>query len=104
MVYTLHSRGTKAQASIEYVTVIALLLLALGPILYFGYRDLVTKNSVAQASAVVKQIASTADQVRAQGQGSRLVIQIRMPENVESASDSGREVMLKVRTAGGGLR
>ncbi|HIH20114.1 TPA: T9SS type A sorting domain-containing protein [Candidatus Micrarchaeota archaeon] len=94
---------SKAQATIEYVTILILLLVALAPLLYLGYRDLVTKNSAAQAIAVVKQIASTVDQVRAQGQGSRIIMRVQMPENIESAFLNRSEVFIRIYSIDGQL-
>lgn len=85
----------------EYASILVLMLVALAPLIYFGYQDLIAKNSVAQATAAVRQISSTVDQLRAQGPGSRLIIQVSIPENVESSSVLGREIMFKVRTQGG---
>ncbi|MFH1056272.1 MAG: hypothetical protein V1717_00525 [Candidatus Micrarchaeota archaeon] len=91
----------KSQASLEYVSILLLLFLALIPVMYIGYRDLNAKNSVAQAKAVALEITSVANQLRAQGQGSRMYVQIAMPENVDSASLNGTEVILKVRNPDG---
>lgn len=95
--------GKRSQASLEYVAILLILLIALGPLLYFNNRDFTSKNTIAQAQAVVQQISSTANQLRAQGQGSRQVIQITMPPNVEAVYFNKTELTLKVRNKNGGL-
>jgi len=93
----------KGQAGLEYIAILLLLLLALIPIVYFGYQDVNAKNSLAQANAAAQQIVFAADQVRMQGEGSRMIVRVTVPQNVESTKVGNNEIILRVRGLGGGL-
>ncbi len=101
--YRMQKYFFKGQASLEYIVVLLLLLLALIPVIYFGFQDVNAKNSLAQANAAAQQVVFAVDQVRMQGEGSRMVIRVSMPPNVESAGVGNNEIILKVRGPNGAL-
>ncbi|MFH0974012.1 MAG: hypothetical protein V1817_04475 [Candidatus Micrarchaeota archaeon] len=98
------ARGRRAQASIEYLSVIAFTLGALIVVwLYVSSQTNSTSQAlnVAYAKQVVLKLRDAADLVYAQGPPARFVVEVNVPEGVEYADASGKEILLRVRNSGG---
>ncbi|MEM0475442.1 MAG: hypothetical protein QW343_01480, partial [Candidatus Norongarragalinales archaeon] len=96
----------KGQASLEYLAVIALTLAALLVVwVYVSNTTSSTKEdlNVAYARQIVLKLRDAADLVYAQGPPAQFVVEANVPEGVVYANASGREILLRVRSAGGGL-
>ncbi len=97
------TRKHRAQAGLEYLVIIALVLAILIPMAYYAYEEYRVQADYAQADLAVQKIADAIDLVYSQGTGSQTVVEVYVPQRVESISLAGREVLLKFRTSGGAL-
>jgi hypothetical protein len=94
----------KAQAAIEYFTIIAVALFLLLPLsiyvneLLTGYRD---DTRLSLARDTVKKLGESADWVYSQGPPAKLSLKIYVPEGVEEASLENKTILLRVRTSSG---
>ncbi len=95
-------RVRRAQTSLEYVAILALVLAVLLPLGYFAYQDVQAKNAVSQAEIVVARLAAAADLVYVQGPSARTQVQVYVPKYVNNASVGNREILYSV-FAGGAL-
>ncbi len=94
----------RAQASLEYAAVIALLLAVSLPLWMFVNDRLATARREIDASTAdrtVRAIAQSADWVYLQGFPARRTVEVELPDSVESYGVSGREVLLRLAVPGG---
>lgn len=82
--------------------IIILLLVVLIPVIYLGLRDIQATSQVSQAKIAVDTIAEAANRIYAQGPGSKTTIQIYLPNGVNYANLTGKEVNYNVILPGGG--
>jgi len=94
----------RAQAAIEYYTIIAVALLILLPLSFYvnqllmGYRD---DTKISMARDAVKKLGESADWVYSQGPPARLSVKVYVPEGVEQTSLDNKIILLRVRTSAG---
>lgn len=91
------SRASKAQAGLEYLATVAIVLVILIPVFYYGYQDSVAKTRIAQAELAVAEIASAVDFVFAQSPGSKTTIEVYMPGGINSTYVGGKLVNINIR-------
>ena len=97
------ARGqVKGQAGLEYAMLLAVVLAALGILLYFTYQQTQFDNAVSQAQVTVTKIVDAVDLVYAQGQGARTQIRVYFPPNINYAAVQGKEVLINMFVLGGG--
>lgn len=92
------------QASLEYLAVIAFTLAAL--LVVWVYVSGVTSSTkqdlnVAYAKQIVLKLRDAADLVYSQGPPAQFVVEANVPDGIEEASVSQKEILLRVRGAGG---
>jgi len=84
----------KAQASIEYVLLIGILLMIVIPLFYYATEKSSTNIRLSQAEDVVVSLAQAAEQVYALGPGSKVYVWVVIPSGVQSTSVAGSEISL----------
>lgn len=94
--------AAKAQSAFEYLLVIALVMGLIVPItyLFFNYTSGSNIEIVdAQVNQIGRSIIDTAESVYYSGEGSKIVLEISMPENVEDVYIlSNRELVFEMST------
>lgn len=94
--------GKKAQASVEYMTIIAIVMIILMPIIFYAYQQNETAIRTSQASLAASRISSAADNLYAQGLGAKTSLDIFLPAGYSSQSfASGNIINIKVYTPSG---
>ena len=91
----------KAQASLEQLVVIAIGLALISFTVYFAINYSTDSTRITQAKDAVERLAASADHVYSLGPNSKEYVTIYLPEDLISASINGRNIILKVPTAGG---
>jgi len=94
----------RAQAAVEYLSIIALSLAALLPLWYFVSMstDSVKQDlRVGTARQAVFKLRDAADLAYAQGSPSEFLVEVNVPESISSAYVSGNEVVLRLLVRGG---
>jgi uncharacterized protein (UPF0333 family) len=95
---------SKAQASMEMLTIVMLALTFLIPLTNYiilyqtSYRDSYKINS---AKEITETLAKGADSIFLQGYPAGITVTINMPEGVKETSISDKTVQLKVMTSSG---
>lgn len=84
----------KAQASIEYVLLIGILLMIVIPLFYYATEKSSTNIRLSQAEDVVVSLAQAAEQVYALGPGSKVYVWVVIPSGVQSTNVTGSEISL----------
>ena len=92
----------KAQSAVEYLMIIALTLGIIVPTSYLFFRYSSESNVQivdVQVTQIGRNIIDTAESVYYSGEGSKIVLEINMPENVEDVYIiADRELVFKVIT------
>jgi hypothetical protein len=100
-----HQAKCKAQASLEYLFVVALTLAIIVPTTYLFYnysRESSQEITDAQITKLGRSIVDAAETIFYSGQGSKTTLEINIPENVESAQIiDGRELVFNITTSFG---
>ncbi|MFA6907340.1 MAG: hypothetical protein WC263_00775, partial [Candidatus Micrarchaeia archaeon] len=91
----------KAQASLEQLIVIAIALALVSFTFYLAINYSSDSTKISQAKDAVERLAASADHVYALGPNSKEYVTVYLPEDLESASVAGRNIILKVPTTGG---
>ncbi|MDP3741888.1 MAG: hypothetical protein Q8R15_01090 [Candidatus Micrarchaeota archaeon] len=86
----------RGQAGIEYMALFALVAIVLLAASYYFYSSFQAQSRVFQARIAVDKIASAADAVASQGQGSTKQVTVYFPSGLINATTRGREVFLVV--------
>ncbi|NUN11228.1 hypothetical protein HUU53_01125 [Candidatus Micrarchaeota archaeon] len=89
----------KAQASVEYLSIIALSLLILVPVWLFVNNintDVQGELNLGYAKQAVRHIGESADLVFSQGYPAQLLVEVRVPSNIESVSIQANELSVRV--------
>ena len=89
----------KAQAAVEYLTMISISLLVLIPIWLFVSNintDVQEELNLGYVKQSVKRIGEAADLVHSQGYPAQLIIEVRIPENIGSVSIQSNELSVRV--------
>jgi len=93
-----------AQVSVEYVMIIGFALLITIPLILIFYEYTRTTNDQvisSQVDQIARKITDNAESVYYLGEPSKTRIKVYMPENVEEAIISNKEVTFRVKTQSG---
>ena len=90
----------RGQGSIEYITVVMLMLLALLPIIYYSFQQVNSQSALQQADLAVYKLSSAADQAYVQGVGTQIPVVITIPDQVNLSASyiTANEINLAVYT------
>lgn len=92
----------KGQSSLEYLLIVALTFAIIIPTTYLFYnysRESTQEISDAQLTKLGRSIVDTAESIFYSGQGSKTILELNMPENVESAYIiDGKELIFNTTT------
>jgi uncharacterized protein (UPF0333 family) len=93
----------KAQAAVEYASIVVIVMVALIPIVYIGLTSIEDENRGAQAAVAVSALVDAADLVFAQGPGARTAVDIYIPRavNPEKTGLYGKEIRINVYMTNG---
>ncbi len=94
----------KAQAALEYMSVIGFSLLILAGVVVFAYNyTLAARESsgVATASTAVNNIVESANLVYAQGYPAKVTIIVNVPQNVQNITFTNNVVKMRIQVKGG---
>lgn len=88
----------KGQSAIEYASILAIMLIALIPIVYISLSSVEDSYRGAQASVAVIALVDASDLVFAQGPGSSTIVDVFIPRSVnpEKTLLSAREIRINV--------
>lgn len=85
-------RNPKAQVAVEYLILVAFLLVVVGFMFSYALTNYQLNSDVATMKAAVDSLASAADQVYALGPGNIIYIEITLSATVQSYSLSNKTV------------
>ena len=92
----------KAQAALEYMMIVGLVLVILAPIVLYAYQQNEISVRTSQARLAVSQISAAADSLYAQGPGAKTFIDVFLPSGYGSQSFiSDGIIALKIQTPAG---
>ncbi len=92
----------KAQAALEYMMVVGMVLIILAPIIYYSYQQNEIAIRASQAKLAASRISSAADSIYAQGPGAKTFLDILLPAGYSPQSFvSGNIINIRVYTAAG---
>ena len=96
------SYQAKGQSSLEYLLIVALTFAIIIPTTYLFYnysRESTQEITDAQVTKLGRSIVDTAESIFYSGQGSKTVLELNMPDNVDSASIiDGKELVFNTTT------
>lgn len=93
---------TKAQAALEYMMIVGMVMTILVPIVLYSYQYNETTTRASQASLAASQISSAADSLYAQGPGAKASLDVFLPSGYSAQSyASGNILDIKVYTPSG---
>ena len=93
----------KAQVTMEFMMVIAFILIAMMPLVYLFYgqsQDYTKQVSGDQIQQAAQRITDAAAKVYYLGKPSRMTIDVYFPEKLESAFIQGNDVVFQVKRNG----
>ena len=93
----------RGQASIEYISLVALVLVLSVPMLMIFYeKSAETKSTINfnQAQQIAQKIADNAESIYYLGENAKTTLRITMPENVVGIAIGNREVTLNLTDQG----
>lgn len=90
----------KAQAAMEYLIIVAIVLAAIAPLFNFVITSSVSQIKLNKADNSVKAIAESANNVFTAGPGSREFVKITLPSGVKSFTATNNEIKLEVDVYG----
>jgi uncharacterized protein (UPF0333 family) len=91
----------KAQSSVEYMMVLAILIIIVLPLLYYAMNQLTNSIKINNADETVNVLANAADSVYALGEGSRKYVWINMPSGIENAYMNNNLINIDLNVFGG---
>ncbi|MBU0460443.1 MAG: hypothetical protein KKH52_04600 [Nanoarchaeota archaeon] len=86
----------KAQASMEYIVIIGIVLVLLIPLFYFAINKSSESIKVNQAEQVVQSLSQAADEVYTLGSGTKKYVWVSIPGSVQSTSVGDSEIVLVI--------
>ena len=93
---------SRSQSSLEYLLVVALTLAIIVPTTYLFYnysKESTQEITDAQITKLGRIIVDTAESIYYSGQGSKTVVELNVPDNVETAEIiDGRELVFNTTT------
>src|SRR3989338_3410840 len=97
--------GTSGQSSLEYLLVVAITFIVILPATYLFYsysKESGYEITDAQVTRLGRTIVDTAESIFYSGQGSKTVLELNMPDNVDTAQIiDGRELVFNITTSFG---
>ncbi len=90
----------RAQAGIEYIIMVGLLLFFLIPTLHFAVSEANLQIKINQLDNAVRRIAKSANAVYAVGPGSQEVVTITLPKGVTGFSAAGHDLLYQTTLFG----
>ena len=98
-------RSRSGQSSMEYLLVVALTFVIIVPTTYLFYsysKESSTELSDAKITQLGRSIIDAAESIYYSGEGSKTVLELNMPDNIESAIIiDGRELVFNIKTGFG---
>lgn len=93
----------KGQSAIEYASILAIMLMALIPIVYIALSTVEDSHRSAQASTAIVAIVDATDIILAQGPGSSTTVDIYMPRavNPDKTGLMNKEIRISVYMSNG---
>lgn len=96
---------TSGQSSLEYLLVVAITFIVILPATYLFYsysKESGYEITDAQITRLGKTIVDTAESIFYSGQGSKTVLEVNVPDNIDTAQIiDGRELVFNVTTSFG---
>jgi len=97
--------GTSGQSSLEYLLVVAITFIIILPATYLFYsysKESGYEITDAQMTNLGRSIVDAAESIFYSGQGSKTVLELNVPDNVDTAQIiDGREIVFNVTTSFG---
>ena len=87
----------KAQISVEYILITALVLLMLSPIFYYAFSTSVQSIKMNQVAALVDDLADSADVLYSLGPNSQDTLKITVPGGVTNITIANTEISVFIR-------
>ncbi len=78
------AQNRKAQVGIEYLALLAIVLLVILPIAYYAYLNITVNGDTVEAQTAVSRIVDAANFVAAEGPGATTQVQITLPNSYDS--------------------
>jgi len=91
----------KSQVSVEYITLTAFLIMILAIVFIYAQIALQDSVTVSRISSAVKKIASAAEQAYALGPGTKLIVEVEFPQNIQNITISENEINANVSISSG---
>ncbi len=91
----------KSQVSVEYITLTAFLIMVLAIVFIYAQIALQDSVTVSRISTAIKKIASAAEQAYALGPGTKLIVEVEFPQNIQNISISENEINANVSISSG---
>jgi len=95
---------TKAQISMEYMTIVAFVAIITIPmmLIYYNYTNTTSDEiNMNQLLQITRKIADTADSIYYLGKPSETTIKVYMPKNVKSVNITNNEISFTIQTIAG---
>ena len=96
--------GKRAQISLEYLMVMGFAMLIIIPVIlvfFLQTEDIHDNVNLNQARRISRKIVNAAHSVYYVGEPSQTLIEVVMPEKINSINISGRELIFEIETQGG---
>ena len=95
----------KGQSSIEYLVIIGIVIIAISVVANLAWQENEISTRVYKANIAVNSIASTADNLYAQGPGSKTTLHVIVPSGYSSSGSSigNKQIVFSVNTPGGDM-
>lgn len=97
-------KKTKAQLSMEYMTIMAFVMLMTIPLMliYYNYSNSAADEiNMNQLMQITRKVADSANSVYYLGKPSETTIKVFMPDNVQSVSIGDNEISFQIMTISG---
>ena len=91
----------QGQVSLEYLIIVAFMLIAVAILSIYSFTYLGDAISIRKAQNAVDKITNAADSVAALGSGNTSIIQVELPPGVQSAAIIGQQVTFTTLTGSG---
>ena len=91
----------KAQAAVEYVVIIGVVLSIAITIFYFAMSYFSESVALSKAKESAEAVARNVDYVYSLGEGTRTTVSIDLPNNIIDSTIAGNEIIFKISTSAG---
>ena len=92
------TRTLRGQSAVEYASILAIILIAMIPIVYVALSSIEDSTRSSQAQAAIVALTDASDLVLAQGPGSSTIVDVYMPRAVNPIKTNltGKEIRINV--------